>query len=666
MPTLTGTGAINLTTPTNWSPAQIPAPGDDLIIGNATLTLDADFTANTVTFNNAASRVAFTGTTRTLTATNGFFVTANLGGNRLCQTDVATGLTLDIFGKWTISAGASAANIIANVNGGTLNLSTVGGVQSNQLFEVNSGSIFSIFTQSSGRTNTTGLLNYSASSSIAGTITNVSGGTWEHYSNGTNSFVSTNSTFNLFSFSGSGTSITLNGNWLGTSTVRFSAMTSFTGTITFNGNITFPAASPFIVTTNGTLVIVNGEIDVSVFSNSSVGILRWQNQSRTVAANRSLSLGMPAQIAGLVIENFGKILFGSGVVPDANTQIRMRNLAAQIFCSDANLDTRVLPFQTTAPTLPSVQNVAAGTVYGYAGFTQTGTGLILDPAVLASAVDGSVWGKVRPQNPVPGTYGAVSEWAGNVDEQSVADIVFSSLISGPSTGGNWPNGSFGRRVLVGSSTQREVAVTGSHHVAADVHEFQPDVIDSDAIATSAITEIAGGVWSAASSAYSAATGTMGLVMYAFSQMLENVSGWRWKEKALEQAPTGGGNNVVNVLPAVGISAERQAGVVLSPFVGETITQSITLYATDGTTPINLSGKSLEIVFQTRSGTDVAVIANANITLSGTSNNIVTFAYPSAVTTTERTLRVSLRDNAAPRTVYLSGLCKVSIAPAVDA
>ena len=250
---------------------------------------------------------------------------------------------------------------------------------------------------------------------------------------------------------------------------------------------------------------------------------------------------------------------------------------------------------------------------------------------------------------------------------AIADTTLSSLTSGPSIGGNWPNESFGRRVLVGSSTQREVAVTGSNHVAADVHEFQPDAIDSDAIATSAVTEIAGGVWSAASSAYSAATGTMGLVMYAFSQMLELVAGvWRWKATALSQAPTGGGNNVVNVLPAVGISAERQAGVVLSPFVGETITQSITLYATDGTTPINLSGKSLEIVFQTRSGADVAVITNANITVSGTSSNIVTFAYPSAVTTTERTLRVSLRDNAAPRTVYLSGLCKVSIAPAVDA
>jgi len=33
---------------------------------------------------------------------------------------------------------------------------------------------------------------------------------------------------------------------------------------------------------------------------------------------------------------------------------------------------------------------------------------------------------------------------------------------------------------------------------------------------------------------------MGLIMYAFSQMLEFVSVWRWKATALSQAPAGGG------------------------------------------------------------------------------------------------------------------------------
>jgi len=48
-------------------------------------------------------------------------------------------------------------------------------------------------------------------------------------------------------------------------------------------------------------------------------------------------------------------------------------------------------------------------------------------------------------------------------------------------------------VLLAESPQRTVSVTGSHHVAADVHAFQPDVIDSAALATSAVTEIQTGL-----------------------------------------------------------------------------------------------------------------------------------------------------------------------------
>jgi len=48
-------------------------------------------------------------------------------------------------------------------------------------------------------------------------------------------------------------------------------------------------------------------------------------------------------------------------------------------------------------------------------------------------------------------------------------------------------------VLLAETAQRSVSVTGAHHVAADVHEFQPDVIDSAALAASAITEIQSGL-----------------------------------------------------------------------------------------------------------------------------------------------------------------------------
>jgi len=61
-------------------------------------------------------------------------------------------------------------------------------------------------------------------------------------------------------------------------------------------------------------------------------------------------------------------------------------------------------------------------------------------------------------------------------------------------------GSFGQRVLRSTNTQAEVAVTGSNHVAADLHESQPGsihattfdagAIDAAALASDAATEIA--------------------------------------------------------------------------------------------------------------------------------------------------------------------------------
>jgi hypothetical protein len=136
-------------------------------------------------------------------------------------------------------------------------------------------------------------------------------------------------------------------------------------------------------------------------------------------------------------------------------------------------------------------------------------------------------------------------------------------------------------------------------------------------------------------------------------------------RAAVDAVEGGGSVSVNVLPAVGIVADRSPGATIQPVVGETISQSITLYATDGTTPINLSGKTLAIVFETLRGVDVATVDNDQIAVSGTSNNVVTFAYPGAVTASERTLRFAIRDAAAPLTLYLQGLCIVTRAPQVD-
>ena len=59
------------------------------------------------------------------------------------------------------------------------------------------------------------------------------------------------------------------------------------------------------------------------------------------------------------------------------------------------------------------------------------------------------------------------------------------------------SGSYGVRLILALNSNRTVQVTGSNHIAADVHEFQTDVIDADAIAASAVTEIQSGLATAA-------------------------------------------------------------------------------------------------------------------------------------------------------------------------
>jgi len=75
---------------------------------------------------------------------------------------------------------------------------------------------------------------------------------------------------------------------------------------------------------------------------------------------------------------------------------------------------------------------------------------------------------------------------------STGELVPGDILDQLPTAG-WTNGSFGDRLLIGANNNREVQVTGSQHVAADVHQFQADVITSAATDASFVTEIQAGL-----------------------------------------------------------------------------------------------------------------------------------------------------------------------------
>lgn len=129
--------------------------------------------------------------------------------------------------------------------------------------------------------------------------------------------------------------------------------------------------------------------------------------------------------------------------------------------------------------------------------------------------------------------------------------------------------------------------------------------------------------------------------------------------------SGGGSSSITITAGAANAPARSDDTNLIAFVDETISQALAIYEADGTTAKDMSGKTLIVVFENLETTDTAVVASGSITVSGDDNNTVTWAYPSAVTSTVGKYRYALRDEAAPKTVYAQGLLFVKVAAAVD-
>ena len=145
------------------------------------------------------------------------------------------------------------------------------------------------------------------------------------------------------------------------------------------------------------------------------------------------------------------------------------------------------------PTVGSVSG-SVGSVAGSVGGNVTGS-----VGSVVGNVGGNVVGSVGSvTGNVSGSVGSVA--ANGISAASLATDAGTELataIWSALTTATWATDSFGAKVLIGENTNRTVKVTGSNHAAADVHEFQPNVIDADAIAASAVTEIQSGLATAA-------------------------------------------------------------------------------------------------------------------------------------------------------------------------
>jgi len=157
--------------------------------------------------------------------------------------------------------------------------------------------------------------------------------------------------------------------------------------------------------------------------------------------------------------------------------------------------------------------------------------------------------------------------------------------------------SFGQKVLRSASAQSTVSVTGSNHVAADIHELQPgvitnadfsaDAIDANALAASAVSEIQSGL------ATSGGLTTVSNVTSKLDTTLQlDGAVYRFTANALELAPTGGGGGGSSVTvrqgPFTMQSEQDTISGVVEALVGSDV--PLQIQVGDGTgTPVPLSG-----------------------------------------------------------------------------
>ena len=123
---------------------------------------------------------------------------------------------------------------------------------------------------------------------------------------------------------------------------------------------------------------------------------------------------------------------------------------------------------------------------------------------------------------------------------------------------------------------------------------------------------------------------------------------------------------VTIAPLSSSITARVNGTTISYFVGEVIAQTVAITDSAGSA-VDLSAKTLQVVIDSPQGShsDVQVIASGSITVSGASNNQITFTNSAAVTATARTLRWALRDTANGDEVLAHGRVVVTEAAEED-
>jgi hypothetical protein len=196
-------------------------------------------------------------------------------------------------------------------------------------------------------------------------------------------------------------------------------------------------------------------------------------------------------------------------------------------------------------------------------------------------------------------------------------------------------------LIAANYNQRTVQVTGSNHVAADIHELQPGVIDNTHFAAGAID--ANALAADAATEIATAVGTLQVLTDLVTMIVnDGTANARFSTSALQNAPSGGGggSTTVNVLPYTGAVPDRVEGTTIKVFYNELTNVSVGVTDASGTA-VALDAKTLRFCVEDRYGVDVLTLTDGDITRSGST---FTVQIPQSLTdTVGANYRWSLRD-----------------------
>ena len=407
---------------------------------------------------NGAHAIESTSSAGTIAFTNASTLTGGSGAVTLAINNNSTG-TVTVTAS-TVTGG-SGGFAYAIVNSGTLTVtaSTVTGGSFTSAVGIVHGSTGTVTVTSSTVTggssaSATGIENNSTGT-VTLTSTTVTGG-----SNATAYGINNTST---------GT-VTITGDV--TASTGLGVNNASTGPVTITGNVTASTAAGVLNASTGQVTITG-----TLTPTTAVHALQCTN---TTGANITLSGSLIYASNGFAPTNCAKFLMNP---TPALAKVRFAK----------NGSTTYSDFFTADNSLgqAAITDVRFGTVY--ASGALTGVAYIPSASSVAFGVpvDNTTGTATLTAADVRAALGMASA---NLDAQ-LADLPTASenadAVWDEATSGHTTAGTYGGRIVRAINSNNELQLTGSHHAAADVHEFQAAVIQSVAFATSAVTLFTG-------------------------------------------------------------------------------------------------------------------------------------------------------------------------------